>query len=80
MLKGVEWEGENRTARSKKLVLDTAERNARMVAGWQVCAIVPHAFGGRGLICTLGVISRMSPTQTSEEFLARATRLDSTHS
>ena len=41
MLKGVEWEGENRTARSKKLVLDTAERNARMVAGWQVCAIVP---------------------------------------
>ena len=38
-----------------------------------------HAFGGRGLICTLGMVSRMWPTQASE-FLARATGLDLTHS
>ena len=40
-LEGVEWEGENRTAWGKKLVLEVTKRNARMVAGWQVCVIVP---------------------------------------
>jgi len=40
-LEGVEWEGENRTAWGKKLVLETAKRNAKMVAGWQVCVIAP---------------------------------------
>ena len=40
-MEGVEWEGENRTAWGKKLVLETTKRNARMVAGWQVCVIVP---------------------------------------
>jgi len=40
-LEGVEWEGKNRTAWGKKLVLETAKRNAKMVAGWQVCAVVP---------------------------------------
>ncbi|KAF9645094.1 UPF0061-domain-containing protein [Thelephora ganbajun] len=35
-LEGVKWEGENKTVWGKKLVLETAKRNAKMVAGWQV--------------------------------------------
>ena len=38
-LEGVEWEGESRTAWGKKLVLEVAKRNAKMVAGWQVWVI-----------------------------------------
>ena len=38
-LEGVEWEGENRTAWSKKLILEVTKRNAKMVAGWQVWVI-----------------------------------------
>lgn len=54
-LEGVEWEGENRTAWGKKLVLEVARRNAKMVAGWQVCVVaVPyHSLGGRGLMYVL---------------------------
>ena len=40
-LEGVEWEGENKTAWCRKLVLETAKRNAKMVAGWQVYVIAP---------------------------------------
>ena len=40
-LEGIEWEGENRTAWGKELVLEVAKKNAKMVAGWQVYAIVP---------------------------------------
>lgn len=45
-LKGVEWEGENRTAWGKRLVLETARRNAKMVAGWQVCVIALRCVRG----------------------------------
>lgn len=38
---GCGWDGESKTAWSEKLVLETVERNVRMVAGWQGCAIVP---------------------------------------
>ena len=40
-LEGIEWEGDNRTALGEKLVLETTERNARMVTGWQMCATTP---------------------------------------
>ena len=53
-LEGVEWEGKNKTAWGKKLVLEVARRNAKMVAGWQVCVIAPcHLFSERGLIRAL---------------------------
>ena len=48
-LEGVEWEGDDRTAWGKKLILETTKRNAKMVAGWQVCVIVP-SWRGSGLI------------------------------
>ena len=38
-LNNVEWEGENRTAWGRKLVLEVTKRNAAMVAGWQVCVM-----------------------------------------
>ena len=40
-LEGIEWEGDNRTALGEKLVLETTERNVRMVAGWQMYATAP---------------------------------------
>ena len=43
-LEGVEWEGKNKTAWGKKLLLETAKRNAKMVAGWQVCVTTPTSF------------------------------------
>jgi len=49
ILEGVEWEGRDRTAWGKKLVLETTKRNAKMVAGWQVCVIAPSVVARIGI-------------------------------